>query len=414
MSNAVRSACRLVAMVFVARTGGVEAVGWLAMTVAIEAIVISTLGAFFASPAAVLAPGRRRTLRLVVHRHAEQLQSRSGLVLALACALAGISAGVEFTLVLSYCSYMAVAPLYQSRRSTHLSEFSSRRVLAAECMIGLFGVTGPAIAPRLSLDPLTSYWAAQAIGHGVSFLWVPAACPNIRARASASIAARRSILATGRAMVLGSLANSCSVRLHPILISIMLGSASAGLFGAASTFGAPIRMLGGTLRGVLLPRFARRQRVLSRTDLGLLTLAGVLLAMAACCGLVKVLAPIGVQTFFGPEFVDAAALVPLCVLLALMGTATSVVVCLRQASGESHMVARVRVVCSGLAVFLFMIGILTGGLAAGILGCTIAEFLCLLVLWTSSADRTARPSSLHARVIRSWRPSCAIAASFRH
>ena len=90
LSTMTRSLGRLFAMIVIARSAGLSGVSSLALCVSIETIVICTLNAMFASPPAVLCPGRRRDLRAAVHDFAERAQLYAGLVANLLLGVAAI------------------------------------------------------------------------------------------------------------------------------------------------------------------------------------------------------------------------------------------------------------------------------------------------------------------------------------
>ncbi|MEM1331423.1 MAG: hypothetical protein AAGG07_12780 [Planctomycetota bacterium] len=386
-SNGVKSLGRLAATIVVARIGGVDAVGLLTITIAIEAILISTLNAMFASPAAVLCPGRRRSLRAIIHTEAERMQLVSGVVLAAGTAIAGLVAGLDPVLSIILAAYLSLAITYQARRSTRLTEFRSGRVFAAELLIAVLGLAGPLAALLFELDPVALFWSAQAAAHLIGIIWLPSAARSAAPAPRATRIAQGMLLTTGRAMVMGSLANSLSLRSHAFLISFLLGREAVGLFGAASTFAAPIRMLSGALRGVMLPRFAQRQRSGGELNRDRRVMLAALLGVAASAWVADLLAPLMIGVVYGSEFEGAAVLVPLCVVLALLAMMSSIVACTRQAAGESGAVARIRVVCALVTPVLFGFGLMTGGLAYGLSWCIIAELACLLVLWSPRSGK---------------------------
>ena len=377
-SNAIRALGRLLATVTIARVGGVDAVGLLTITIAVEAILISMLNAMFASPATVLCPGRRSSIRAIIHAKAEQIQAIAGMILGASAVLIGLAFRLEMIFVLALASYFLLASVYQARRSTRLAEFRSRRVLAAELVIAPIGVLGPLAAPWLGMDPLAAFWLAQAFAHGLGFLFLPAALMGEVPRRRATQVARGSILRTGREMMTGSLAASMSSRTHAFLITLVLGQAPVGIYGASNTFAAPIRMLSGAIRGVILPRLAERQRRGAQVRVNWWITTVALISVVAAAWSSAMIAPAAVYAIYGDKFSEAASLVPVCVVLALVGMATSMAACVRQAAGESRYVARIRVIASIVSPVLFAGALFTGDLGEAVMVCVIIEGLCLI------------------------------------
>ncbi len=396
-STAVRSAGRLAAMVSVARLGGVDGVAFVTLCVTVEIIVISALNALFAGPAAVLCPGRRSDLRRLIHRVAERSQLLVGMLVSgvglgvLAFSGIGAESGVAAVL---FVLYLSVAAAFQAKRSTRISEFHARPVLAWELAIAAAAVGAPVGSTIWSGDPVAWFWGGQLLVQLVAVLSLSVGRHPVAAGARVRRVARRSLLSTGWKMLAGSVAVSLAGRTQPLIIAVLLGPVGVGMYGAANAFGAPLRMAVASVRGVVLPRFAKAHRgggvAIATVRPGwIFGGAGAVVAGVGVSGLV---APWLLGGLFGSEFVSAAPLVPLVVLHAIIASAGAILATLRQAEGQSGRCAAIRWCAAAATPPLMWVGGMTGGVPGLLLALVVSELAVVASLWRIGIARVPRPT----------------------
>lgn len=374
-SSAVRALGRLIAAVALTRSAGLESMGVFAILSAVEAILVSSINALLASPAAVLAP-RHPKLSASICAAAERLQlwtgaAVNGLLLAIACSL---SDAFEPALIAAFSAMLFSAFVFQAKRSTLIVTRRARVVLYAELAIAAATALAPIAAVLFGVDPLTALLLAaagtQLIASAAWSLRAP------RARVSTRRLAR-SIARLGAGMLGGSVAVSISGRCPPLLISAILGLDAAGIFAVASTFAAPIRMVSGSIRGPLLPRLAamRSRRPIIQQSAPTAVVGAA--AVAACFWPIS--APL-LEAVFGADAAAAAHAAPLALLLALFATVSSLIVTEQHARKNVMRSTAVRAAHAALAPLAMLAGIAAAGLEGALVGLCLAELAAVFAL----------------------------------
>lgn len=388
VSSLVRSVGRMITVILVARSAGLTGFGAFTVMVAAEMIAVSAVNALLASPPSVLAPGRYRRLRATIYRQAEGMQHVVGWLLGLVALVAITFEAVSLSCGVMFASYLVVGSIYQARRSTHITDFRSRRVLLAELMIVLVGVSALLAGGLMDWPAATTFWAGQCVAHGMAlFIVQPARCAASTPRRSKII--RAALLRTGWKMLAGSLAISLSGRSQPMIIGVMLGAPATALYGGANTIAAPVRMASGSLRAALLPRLAKRARGSRHIPLrwmAAFVLASLLLAWAA-----HAVSPILLRTLFGSDFEEAAPLVSFALLQAMLAAGASVVATKLQAQHRSGQCASIRWIVTLLSPFVLVIGVRAAGLSGLMIASILVECLALVLL--IALDRQGKPDS---------------------
>lgn len=149
---------------------------------------------------------------------------------------------------------------------------------------------------------------------------------------------RRLILSKGRAMLVGSLANSVCSRVQPFVLGSVGGLLAVAGFGAAWTLIGPMRMFASAMSGILRPRLAmhshannssafRKSLFKGYVFVGFFGGLGVLVSLLVGPELVSVL--------FGSELRSAGWFLPLAMAYASLDVITSIQMIALQVSREN-------------------------------------------------------------------------------
>lgn len=399
-SGACRSLGRMAAMVLLARYAGVADVAIMTLLVSIEAIAVSALNALLASPQSVLAPGRRSRLRFALRQVSERLQCGAGLVLGLGIVAAGLFLGDARLVTLAFGAALISGSAYQAVRSSRITAFDARPVFAAEMMIALVGIGLPIASVLGGFDALLAYWFGVAGSQLLGFVLLRNAC-RVCVSARVGYILRRKLLQQGGKMFAGSVALSLGQRVQPALIGLVLGAGPLAVFGVANTVAAPVRMVSGLSRGVLLPRFALAERDGRRCLGGGLNRLRVAVFGGVCALVLVLAAPLAMPLVFGDLFGGHELLSGLLVLQACIAGVSSVLVSKAQAGGMSGACAVLRwllgvATVAGMLVAMPLLGLL--GVVAVMLIVEVSAVLGLL--WMIGGADLRRLSKVTLRLGR--------------
>jgi len=394
VSTAVRSVGRMVAAIVIARMTGLDGFATFTLLVTVELISVNAINALLASPPTVLAQGRRSQLRSVLFRTAERTQTLAAWPLSLAMMGILVASGLPLLIAGAFSGYLFISTIFQARRATYIARFNSRPVLRAEALIACAAIAVPLAGMLTNADVLLTFWISQAIVHGLALLWIRPTARTLASRRAWRVA-RGVILRTGAKMLAGSIATSVSGRSLPLLIGWLIGPAAIGVFGAANTAAAPIRLLSGSIRGALLPRLsgargrdAARWTGANTAKLFIIAVGGGLAIVAASA----IASPL-LTLVFGDEFRESQRLVPLVVAVALVALASSSVSTFRQGQGASGFCAFVRWMAAAATPLVAFAGASLGGLQGVVIGSVALEVAILAVLIVGPRQRKGHQRS---------------------
>jgi O-antigen/teichoic acid export membrane protein len=240
------------------------------------------------------------------------------------------------------------------------------------------------VAAAIAAQPVTTYMLAQAAG------WIGAAAvlaAILAVPVVPSTAAVRAIAARGRAAAVGDVANILSYRLDVLLLGLIAGSASVGVYSLAVQILEPIWIVATAASNGLLIRLRHlpRHAWIAATYESMPAVVGV---TALAGGLAVVLVPVAIavtgSSFAGAQ-VAAVALLPGIVALAV----SKILAAYQVASGRlglSSAVATTAVVCTTIGDLVLMPSL-------GALGAAIASSVgygVSMVLWLATTPRHGR------------------------
>ena len=383
-STVLRSVGRMLLALMVARSAETSAFALFTLLIAIEAIVVCAANAMYASPAAVLIQKRSVRLQHMINACAESWQRATGLLVGMGSLLAWGTGLVTADLGITIAVAMAAIIEYQGRRSTYISLFRSRQVLASEIAIALIGAL--VALPLLQEAPLLAFWLGQAAAHSLALAIVRPAPRLHECRGWQRRLIRRSLLALGTKMLVGSLAVSLTSRTQPILLAVTIGSTGVATYGIAAMCAAPIRLAGGAIRGVALPRFAAARTNKQRSNWPPTRCVLFAIGTAAALGLLSwPMSTVVVPEFLGSQHAHAVRYVPWLVATAVLASAVSLASAACQACGKSGTTATTRwILALAAPLVLYQLGT-SGGLMMFILGLLLLEVVAgviLLILFT--------------------------------
>ncbi len=409
-ATVLRCISRMIVIVVLARSFSVEWFGVFTIMVGIETLLVCVVSALCTSSTPLIASGRSARVRAAVMRAGDRMQLYlTGLCVLIASPFL-LLLDIEHTLIMIAfpCSIIATSAM-NARRTDSTASFKSGRLLLAEIFIAI-GCVGAILLPINEPELcLSVYWIAQSITMIIASVVIDPNRDFRRVPHRLSRAARGMILRKGVDMLSGSIALSAQNRIQPILVALVLGPIGAGMYGAISMFGAPLRLMCVSIRSVYLPRVSKRLR--GSSPVSLLSMDPVLLGvgvvgltvLSACT--IFIASPM-IGLVLGDEYVASAGALPVAVMAAGLGLITTPMVSEIQAMGKINITARYRwlaaiISLSSIVPLMNMMGV-AGVFASIVIGeITMIIALCQAV-WVRGLDSKSA-ELLHRRLMREVR-----------
>lgn len=257
----VNAAARVGLGIGVARTAGTESFAiWVAL-VTVEVLLSTLLSAGWLTALGSIAPRLPVTdaENLLAHgcRRGLLLAGGTTIAITLATPLAALC-GVPVAVHLAFAAATGAWLASSVHATVLVAAYRSAAAVHAQALAYLPPFIAIGASAFAGADPLVAVFLASAGGQLGAALWMRRAVPRATtAKLEPRLAGE--VSATGRAALLGSVANSVCTRVQPFALAWLGGPIAVALFGAANTLAGPLRVLAGAAGDVLRPRLARHQ-----------------------------------------------------------------------------------------------------------------------------------------------------------
>ena len=383
-ATVLRCISRMIVIIVIARSFTVEWFGVFTVLVGIETLLVCMVSALCTSSTPLIASGRSARVRAAVMRAGDRMQLYlTGLIVLIAspCMLL-LDLDHTLLLIVFPCSIIATTAM-NARRTDSTASFKSGRLVIAEMSIAI-GCIGAIVLPIREPELcLSVYWIVQSIAMIIASVVIDPNRAFGRVPARLSRTARAMILRKGAGMLSGSVALSAQNRVQPVLVAVVLGPIGAGMYGALSMFGAPLRLLCVSIRSVYLPRVSKRLR--GSAPVLLLSMDPVLVgvsvaALTVLSGCTALIASPMIGLVLGDEYVESANALPLAILGAGLGLITTPMVSELQAMGRINITARSRWLSASISLLSIIPLMTLMGVAGVFASIVIGELVMILAL----------------------------------
>jgi O-antigen/teichoic acid export membrane protein len=370
--SAVISLGRFAAGIALARLAGAEAFAQYLLYATGGMIFMSLPTTLYITPMVNLAAGLDTPRRQGIFAWSQKGLNKAflfGLGLSVIC--------IPFVLyykidTLTYCGFTAATLALlqlQYARSCLQSLFKMKTAFIVDSMSTLLVIIIVAITYFSGGATITGFWWGTAVASSLAAPMMLRATRKGRAGEVVPQSDEKILMEakrSGKAMLVGSLANTGCSRIQPFVLGGIGGTLAVANFGVSWSLIGPIRMLATALNGMLRPRLAmhkslgdtnafNRSLYLTYTVFSIVGLTGVLVGLF--------IGPDLIAFLFGEDFRKAGWLLPLAIAYgALDSLTTSQMVALQTKSADGAIIAsKFRVIAAVISISLLVPGCIYAG-----------------------------------------------------
>ncbi|MGB0715756.1 MAG: lipopolysaccharide biosynthesis protein [Phycisphaerae bacterium] len=348
-----------------------------------EVVISLVLASALTAPVSVVAPRKDEAAADRVIRHAILLQ----VILVMMASVATFFIGRWFladtisTLgLLSFCFALPFSCLYQQMRQIEQATFHGKRLACIEalCTFSLFAIT-LTIGLFGQLDQMT-IWLGYAGAHAIPLALL---LQKHRPRLDFSMILTdlKELIALGRFMLAGSVANSICQRSQPTMLQQLSGLVATANFGTAMTMVGPVRMLQMAVTSTLPQRMALK---LEKRESAHRLFLAAFFGFGSVCTLAATILAVFPAPFAEIILGDPSKLcvtsLRLCALFIVLSSMTAVCVCALHAVHRPGWVLLLRSIAMLVAVGLGVVLVPIHGASGALAAMAVAEALCLVTI----------------------------------
>ncbi len=403
LDSSIISVSRFAGGIVLTKLSGPEALAQYILLTAIMTFAQSIPSALRLTPMINLATGKTNMERERIFRwtHRQVRQSIiAGILIGALCYPFSVYCGLNPALYFSFVAATLLGLELQFQRAYSQARFKMKRTLVADLAGVALHAATTGIVWALLNSPMIGFWLGLSLSSLLSILIISQgnnpklarhqSTSNLKKLNQAIEHARSS----GKAMLIGSLANSTCSRLAPFILQTVGGLLAVANFGAAWTILGPMRMISGAINGTLRPRLALYSnsgdqeafnRVLSLTILGTLVIGAIGTVTSFFTG------PFLIRTLFDPSLEQASMLLPLAVIYATLDVTTTTQMIALQTNREdgAKLAAKLRIYSATISLTLIYPAIHWMGAIGAFLALLTAELAYLVGAYRVSHQRSS-------------------------
>ncbi len=386
IDSAIISLCRLGAGMSLARLAGAEGFAQYMLLMMAGIIFINLPVTFFISPMVNLASGRnpeeKNAILLWTHSRLKTVWYL-GLVLVLIGLPIALSFGFSLGLYLGFVCATLVGFQLMYHRSCLQAGFNMKHALKADAL-GVVVLVLFVLIGHLLNDVLLGFWWGSAIASTLSLLLMKKQTglwENESGKVATSLPAdeiRMMAQSSGKAMLLGAVANSVCSRIQPFILGSVGGLLVVAQFGVAWTLIGPLRMFSAGLSSILRPRLAMHMNLNRKVQFKKSLNLGIFLALSGgvcCLAVVAIWGQPLVGVLFNSILVGSNMILILAMLYGTLDVITTLqMVALQTADKQGAGIAsKLRVVSAVISITLIFPACMTFGEIGAFASLLVAE-----------------------------------------